>query len=188
MKKVLLLIMAGLLVAGTAITGPVFDEKTGDMVELRGDRKEINQTRATYDLLSHTIDLWHDANLKGTGARIEQYEKEIVSIAKNDIRTSEILVAQYRHEVVRSRAEASRPNTSRVGRVDDRTDLRDDRQDAKQARTIVQVKQRLIASFVKSTQFSNKYRLINDYLAVLKGELKAHQVELAEDVREFKEH
>ena len=188
MKKVLLLIVVGALAAGTAMAGPVFHEKAGDITEIKRDKKEISQTKATYDLLSHTVDLWHDANLKGNGARIAQYEKEIVDIAKNDIRTSAALVAQYRSEVSRSKVEANRPHTTRIGKADDRKDLRDDRHDVRQAHTMAQVKQRLIGSFEKSDQFSNKYRLINDYLTVLKRELKSHQVELAEDVRELREH
>jgi len=188
MKKILLLIMVGALAAGTVMAGPVFHENAGDRAEIKKDKKEINQTRATYDLLSHTVDLWHDANLKGIGAKIVQYDNEIVDIAKNDIRTSEAHIAQCRSEVSRSKVESDRPHITRIGKADDQRDLRDDRYDLKQARTITQIKQRLIDSYDKSDQFSNKYRLINDYLAVLKRKLKSHQVELAEDVRELREH
>ena len=188
MKKVLLIIVVGAFAVSTAMAGPGIYEKAGDRAEIKKDKKEINQTMATYDLLSHTVDLWHDANLKGIGARIAKYDKEIVDIAKNDIRTSEAHLAQYRSEVGRSKAEANRPHVTRFGKADDRADLRDDRHDLEQARTITQIKRRLIDSYDKSDQFSNKYRLINDYLAVLKRELKSHQVELAEDVRELREH
>ncbi len=181
MKKVLLIIVVGAFAASTALAGPTLHEKTYDRTEIKKDKKEINQTRATYDLLSHTVDLWHDANLKGIGARIAKYDKEIVDIADNDIRTSEAHLAQYRSEVGRSKAEANQPHVARIAKADDRWDL-------KQVRTMTQIKRRLIDSYDKSDQFSNKYRLINDYLAVLKRELKSHQVELADDVRELREH
>ena len=55
------------------------------------------------------------------------------------------------------------------------------------AEGLLRTKLRLKASFVHSTTFSAKYRLLGDYVEVLRNQLGIVRVELAEDLEELKE-
>ena len=148
MKKTMLSIIAGTLLVAAVAAEPMPDEKVWEAAEINMDNKEISRTRATYNLLSHAVDLWHDANLKGEEARVRQREREIVDIVENDIRMTRALVGQYHNEVDRSKAESRLPHVTRTGKADDRRDLSDDRRDLRKARTMLLVKKRLISSNV----------------------------------------
>jgi len=78
-------------------------------------------------------------------------------------------------------------HNTRVARCDDRADLREDVSDLNQAKQLLSVKERLASTLKQSTAFSNKYRLLGDYLEVLRRELGITRVELAEDVKELHE-
>jgi len=89
--------------------------------------------------------------------------------------------------VERSEREMERPHATVVGTVDDRRDWRDDRADLKKMEGLLKAKERLYTSLRKSQSFSGKYRLLGDYLELLKREVRAEKIEVAEDVRELKE-
>ncbi|MEA3297551.1 MAG: hypothetical protein U9R56_06775 [candidate division Zixibacteria bacterium] len=65
--------------------------------------------------------------------------------------------------------------------------MKDKHDDFNRARKTLKIKQRLMASFVKSSAFSSKYRLRCDYMEIVRREFGMMRVELAEDIEEFRE-
>lgn len=180
-------VLAGLLVAGGVNASDKNVEEQQDKKEIRQDKRELVSTRATVKELSHAINLWHDANLKGDRGKIRKYEDKLYSIMRDDIGSTATVVKRYETETSQSAHEFERGERNWSERTDDHGDLRDDRRDLQKARGILMTKQRLASSFVKSPAFSSKYRLLGDYVDILRQEQAMTRIELAEDVSEFRE-
>jgi len=174
------------LTAGVAVAGNYF-EKRQDRKEIRQDKKELGATSATYTKLSSNIDRWVEANLKGNDKKAQNYEEVILELIGADITSTRRMIEQHKAEVLRSTREYNSLHNTRVARCDDRADLREDVSDLNQAKQLLSVKERLASTLKQSTAFSNKYRLLGDYLEVLRRELGITRVELAEDVKELHE-
>jgi hypothetical protein len=162
-------------------------EKKQDRREIRQDKKELRATSATLNRLSGTIDLWVEANLTGHNKKARGYEESILEQIQADIAFSRQQLERYEAEVHSFAKEYNRPHQSRVARHDDRADLRDDLKGLHLARQLLKEKERLASSLRKVTAFSNKYRLLGDYMDVMRRELGITKVELVEDAKEFRE-
>jgi len=180
-------VLTGLLVAGGVNAGDKNVDERQDQKEIRQDKKALVSTRVTVKELSHAINLWHDANLKGDRAKIRKYEDKLYNIMRDDMASTATVVKRYETEASQSAREFKRGDRNWSERTDDHGDLRVDRQDLQKTRGILMTKQRLAASFVKSPAFSSKYRLLGDYVDILRQEQGMTRVELAEDVSEFRE-
>lgn len=170
--------------ATVTLAGGNYWEKRGDKQEIQQEKKELGTTSTTVKRLTHNIDLWVDANLKGHGKKADKYEQTIFELIEGDIASSRRLAERYEAEVRSSTTEYNRSHTSRAERRDDRADLRDDVKDLHRAWQFLKVKERLASSLHRTTAFSNKYRLFGDYAEVLRCELGMARVELAEDINE----
>lgn len=173
----MLLLAAGSLSARNSEIGQ-------DRKEIRQDRIELAQTQSAFKKLNRAVDFWHDAWLKGDGKKIEQYEQGFCHIIRDDIEASRRLISRHEDELRRSAAEFGQRHDSKAARKDDRADMRDDIADLKRARGLVKVKERLYRTLVRSSAFSNQYRLLGDYLDLLARELGMGRLELAEDIEE----
>ena len=168
------------LAVAAAIAGPLAD-KGADKPEIKADQQFIKQTQKSLDELNRAIDLWHDANLKGSEKKITLAHEKIQEILRADITASWDRIGDSELEVFESAEELKAISETRAARPDDRVDIRDDIKDLKQAKIIVKTKEQLYASIEKSTAFSNKYRLLGDYTDLLKHQLGISRIELAED-------
>ena len=190
-RLVAAVMMAIIMVASLgmqAFAGKSKFEAKNSRFEIKLSKQELKQTTKTAKKLAHGIDLWHDANLKSDDALIGKYEDNIQAIINSDIQHSHKLVNRFEAEVNRSAGEYKKNDGSRASRVDDGRDFRDDVRDLKKARELAKVKEKLYYAIKHSESFSNKYRLLNDYIDLLSRELGINRVELAEDVGEWKEH
>ncbi len=162
-------------------------EKKQDKRDIRQDKKELRATSAALARLSGTVDRWVEANLTGHNKKARGYEESILEQIQADIVSSKQQLERYEAEVSSSAKEYNRPHQSRVVRHDDRADLHDDAKDLHLARQLLKEKERLALSLRKVTAFSNKYRLLGDYMDVMQRELGIIKVELVEDAKEFRE-
>lgn len=179
-----LFIVAVALVAGAA-AGDDYFEKKRDRTEISQDKRELTATDAAFARLSGTIDRWVQANLDGDDKKVRRYEEAIFHQVEADVLSSRRVVERYEAEVRGSAREYDRPHDSRVVRRDDRADLRDDIGDLRRARQLLKAKERLVSSLRRTIAFSNKYRLLGDYVEILRRELGMTRLELAEDVNEL---
>jgi len=172
--------------SGAAAAGNDLERKQ-DKREIRQDKKGLGATSATLDRLSGTIDRWVEANLTGHNKKARSYEESILEQIQVDIVSSRQQLERYEAEVHSSAREYNRPHQSKMARHDDRVDLRDDLKDLHLTKRLLKEKERLASSFRKVTAFSNKYRLLGDYMEVMRRELGMAKVELVEDANELRE-
>ncbi len=157
--------------------------------EFRFDVRETERTALVLKNLSHEIDLWHDASLKRNGKRMRGHEKRIFGIIQEDIQARDKVIHRYENEAGHSIKEvvtepgpvASAPAIEKRAAVDDIKDLR-------KAKELVKAKELLFDSIKRTETFSNRYRLLGDYLEIVNRESRLNTVELAEDSRELRKN
>ncbi|HOP06256.1 MAG TPA: hypothetical protein PLF13_03090 [candidate division Zixibacteria bacterium] len=181
----ILVVLLGLSV--TALAGSKAAEKKQDRQELKKDGKILDQNQRTLQALEHAIDLWHDANLKNEEKLARQYMTQIQVIIEADLAYSQKQLEQAQQEKTASNQEQSDPQESRYTRVDDHRDAVDDRADLHRIRDLYQAKKRLFSSINRGTSFSNRFRLLGDYVSVVKRQVNENKIELAEDISELHE-
>jgi len=123
--------------------------------------------------LSHHVDLWHDAILKGSKEKTEHYEQEIRSILRSDIMQTEKAVRYYAKKTALAAPEQEPGNVTEESRE------KAHRQAFKQSIALLNTKTLLSRSFARSDAFSNKYRLVNDYIELLRKQLDMPKLKLA---------
>lgn len=183
----LIFIIIILAFASGAATAGNYLEKKQDKREIRQDKKELGTTSATLDRLSGTIDRWVEANLIGHNKKAHSYEESILEQIQADIASSHGQLERYEAEVRSSAREYKSLHQSQAARHDDRADLRDDVKDLHLAGRLLKEKERLASSLRKVVAFSNKYRLLGDYMEVMQRELDITKIELVEDANELRE-
>ncbi len=137
----------------TAPIGATAGESIGDLIQL--------------------INLWHDANLKADSDQIVKWERRIIEFFRRDIEQT-----RWRYEVCRKRTEGFTSRAKGVPLTAEQLEVLDDLADVDQW---LKVKKRLLKGFENSQAFSNRYRLVGDYLQVLRMEHDQTQVKMAEN-------
>jgi len=181
-----LFVVASVFVAGV-VAGGNLSEKRQDKREIRQNKTELGATSTALARLSGTVDSWVKANLRGDDEKAQYYEESISRQVQADIASSRQLVNRYEAEVRRSNKEYHRPYRFRVARHDDRVDFHDDVKDLDHAKQLLAVKERLVSAFNRTAVFSNRYRLVGDYMETMRRELNLTRAELAEDMNELHE-
>jgi hypothetical protein len=140
----------------------------------------INETLTQ---LKHHIDLWHDANLKGDQEKISLYESVINDIIGDDIAQSKKTVRNLAQiAVLESMSEPTDGDRAELAKNPVRSNEK-----FKNMVTNLNSKKKLAEGIRKSKAFSNKYRLLGDYVYLLQHELKIVKIELANEESEEKE-
>lgn len=155
---VLILLLLGLSAAsGVTSDTPAADSTPQPVVVLHqpADSEPAAQ-------LARLIDLWHDAYLKADSERIRKWQGDLIAFMYADIERT-----RWRYDACRKRAEAAGLDRADGALSPLEQDLVDQLTDADQW---LKVKKRLRHGFENSTAFSNRYRLLGDYLQVLRLE------------------
>jgi hypothetical protein len=154
--------------------------------EFRFDVREAERTATVEKNLSHEIDLWHDSALKRNGKRMRSHEKRIFDIIQDDLQARDRLIYRYENEAARSAKDVMQESGPTVvaPAVEKRRAVNDIK-DLRQARQLLKAKELLFDSIKRTDTFSNRYRLLGDYLEIVKRESRLNMVELAEDGREL---
>lgn len=185
--KQCLAIAAGFLLLATTLLAGSRPEKAADRREIRQDKNELYQTGVAMERLTTTMDNWVDANLQGKDKDVDRLEKVILQQIETDIAASRQQIERAETEVISSRREYHPRYQSAASRHDNRLDLKDDVRDLTVTRKLLKAKQQIAASLQKTAAFSNKYRLLGDYIDLLRRELGMTRLELAEDIKERRE-
>lgn len=171
----------------------VADEPPGQMPqaekEIYFDQSQVEQTERTLEALSHAIDLWHDACLKGDTKLMAKYNEQLDKLIDTDIDHARSVVTRQQRQVAQTAMTIERRSGKRrwEEKINDRADLRQEKQDYHQAQNWLAVKKRLAASIAKTGAFSNRLRLFNTYTEALKRQLDSESFELAKDMRELEQ-
>jgi len=136
----------------------------------------VYQVQETLEHLSLHIDLWHDAILKGDDEKVSIFESVIDDIISEDIVDSKKAIRDFAQQAVLENMDSQ--NGENKSTID-----YDQIKSSEMFKKIVEsmsTKKRLAESISRTEAFSNKYRLLNDYMYVLREEIRFTKVEVAE--------
>ncbi len=188
MVRRLILTAAGLVLALSvfALAGDSGVESVVAKKEFRFDVREAERTAMVEKNLSHEIDLWHDSALKRNGKRMRSHEKRIFDMIQEDLQARDRLIYRYENEATRSVKDVvQEPGPAVVAPAVEKRQAVNDIKDLRKARQLLKAKELLFDSIKRTDTFSNRYRLLGDYLEIVKRESRLNTVELAEDGHEL---
>ncbi len=171
MKKFILFTVLSLLFVFTAVVS------AGSKKNIKQNKKQVNSTIAAFNNLSLAIDYWHDATLKADKKAVAEHLQMIYAIISEDIKAHYQSVSYAKLEASYSQDNSKNNNNIKV----DKYNLQDEESNLKSKKLI-------FASLKKSKSFGYSYRLLADYQQLLKNEINANKIEIAEDVSQQKEN
>jgi len=186
MKKLCCLLIVGILMS-VMVSSVAAGEKAKDLKQVYNDKDQVQYRERLVRNMSANIKMWHKAVLENHRSEAQERLHLIMDLIETDINRTAALVSMYRQESEESRKEFAENKTPSEEKADDRRDAYDDRIDLKDANLMLKVKRRVFTSIRKSPVFSNRYRLFNDYVDLIRHEQGKLTQKLAEDVGEYKE-
>ncbi len=169
MKRFILLTIFSLLFVFTAVVS------AGSKKNIKQNKKQINSTIVAFNNLSLAIDYWHDATLKANKKAVAQHLQTIHAIILDDIKDSYQSISYAKLEASYSQ---DKSNSS----------IKNDAFDLQSEESILKTKKLIFSSLKKSKSFGYSYRLLADYQQLLKNEIDANKIEIAEDISGQKEN
>jgi hypothetical protein len=172
----LLLLSGGSLVAGEPTPDKVVGEAVQEVQAQTAKEAAAHQAAVTrHERFSHAIDLWHDSHLKGDKEQIRRHTTQLFLLMDNDIEASRLALAGTAVKVSKSSygPQQDRETTYRGVYSRPRTEF-----EKKQSEILA--KRRLAESARRSEAFSNRFRLFNDYLELMKRATEPTKVQMAE--------
>ncbi len=131
------------------------------------------------DRLAYTMDLWCDATLKGDKKAEQRYEQEIFAFLERDIAADEQLVDACTRQAVEELYGPLVRDSSNLVVVDSGYRPVVSPLLFAQARDLFERKKAVFDALKESDAFSNKYRLLGDYIQLLRRELGLPKLKLA---------
>jgi len=177
MKKCNLFTILSVLVICTTIVSAGSKQDKNDK---QNSRQQANYTIVAYNNLSLAIDFWHDANLKGNKKAIAEHKQMIFEIINENIKDSYQSISYAKLDASYTQKEF-KESENKLAKTDDKYDFKNDKRDLQNEESMLRAKQLLFESLQKSKTFSYSYRLLADYQQLLKKELDANKIEMAED-------
>ena len=132
-----------------------------------------------YELLSHSVDLWHDAMLKGDERKTKECRQAIQKFLEEDIESNRSLVKMLTQQVVVNSAVESNQGKNLVEQKPKTKLSKADRELIGRLGNLIKTKELLIEAMRRTEAFSNQYRLLGDYLDLLRKELDMPRLQYA---------
>ena len=126
---------------------------------------QINNAIVAFNNLSLAIDFWHDATLKGNKKAIAEHKRMIDEIITENIKENHQFISYAKLDASYTKENNSTPEAQK--------------ESLKKDESVFRAKKLLFDSLKKSQSFAYSYRLLADYLQILKGEIDAHKIEVA---------
>ena len=146
---------------------------------------DLAKPTSTPDLLEFTMNRWHEAVLNGNTRQARSYENELIQLVTDNVQSDRRLLQKISRFGLAGvdRSDEDSPN---MLEDDQRTTLtRKDKAAIRQLVSVISTKQMLLNSIKRSRSFSNKYRLLGDYINLLRKELNMPRLKFAaEDEQE----
>jgi len=166
-----LTIAAILALAGFAFAGEKGVRDSRQTVNIPEPLQEYYYAGLEPEKLAYCIDLWYDAALKGDKTKAAQFEQMINDILRTDLDSTRQALSLFGRQLDESqKAELARDSSSALNNKFSPEIL--------EAQELYGVewksyksKERLVESIAGSGSFSNKYRLMSDYIEVLRRDV-----------------
>lgn len=169
MKKFILFTILSLFFVFTAVVS------AGSKKNIKQNKKQVNSTIAAFNNLSLAIDYWHDATLKADKKAVAEHLQMIHAIISEDIKANYQSVSYAK--LVASYTQDTSKNS-----------IKNNTYNLQNEESVLKTKKLIFSSLKKSKSFGYSYRLLADYQQLLKNEIDANKIEIAEDVSEQKEN
>jgi len=172
MKKLLLTLFAVVLCCGAPLTAT---EPAGAGDTSTDEPWEEYPLDAVLTELEVDYTLWLEAQLVGDRAEKERLEKDLVGLLNYDIYVNQELVRDLAKQV----ALASLQKEDASGKPLSAAEQSEQKVLFEREIARLSVKEAIFRSFSRSQAFSNKYRLLGDYIDLLRKELGMPKLKLA---------
>ena len=166
------LTMAAILaLAGLAFAGDKGNGESKSAVNIPGPLQEYYYTGLEPERLAYCIDLWYDAALKGDNSKAAKYEKLIHDILRSDLDSTRQALSLFGRQLDESqRAEFTQDSDIPLNykfspEILEAQELYDQEWESYKA------KEKLVGTIRNSGSYSNKYRLMSDYIEVLRRDI-----------------
>lgn len=172
-RIVVALLMLAALLAGTpcSVAGPV---KSKDSVLVVPETlREYYENRPGPQKLEYALDLWHDATLKGDAELAEECQARVDYVVATDLTANEEFLS------VCARQALLAVESDTHGHADSSAALRAGQETFGELYDLYRAKRAVYDSFRKSEAFSNKARLLGDYIQLLRRELSLPRLKYA---------
>jgi hypothetical protein len=129
------------------------------------------------DSLDRAVDRWYEATLAGDNGKTREYEQRLVHLLAADIdRTQDQVNTLTAHL-------ADNSSDSLIGPLPPGYSANPIRDSLSILKDQVRLKRMLLGAITQSDAFSNKYRLLGDYVDLLRREVGLPKLKLAADKR-----
>jgi hypothetical protein len=170
--RLLLIFLGVLLIAGALLAAdpkPLTSESTA--TNIPDNLKDYYYTGLAPEKLSYAIDLWYDAVLKGDDRRTDRFEYVMLEMVHQDLDSTRLALAQFSQYYERTKAEAvlldsTAPHGAYLPVLE-----KLDQDVYSEVWQIYRTKEKLYEAIQHSPFPSNKYRLITDYIDVLRRQI-----------------
>ena len=143
-----------------------------------------HQPEETLEQMSLYYELWVDVNLKGNEEKSAEYEAALIELVGRDVSATELKVRELAERAALSGQETAEPSRKGSGqRVTHSEPAGEERAAFKQSRSQLSIKETIYHSLGRTDAFSNKYRLLGDYIDLLRRELEMPRLKLANVVK-----
>jgi len=166
-----LTMVAILALAGFAFAGGKGNGDSKSAVNIPEPLQEYYYTGLEPERLAYCIDLWYDAALKGDNSKAAKYEKMIHDILRTDLDSTRQALSLFGRQLDESqKAEIVQDSVVPLNykfspEILEAQELYDQEWESYKA------KERLVVTIQSSGSFSNKYRLMSDYIEVLRRDI-----------------
>jgi len=169
LRLVILFLSISLILLSTGFADDKADKEIwNNIIESQQSNGDVKQTEVSLVKLSHYVDLWHKANLKGSKKKVFHLQQDIISILQHDIRTSQNFINHKEKQHLKIKTNKNKTHIKVKNKL-------------WKFNSILSAKKRLLGSFTRTSSFSNKLRLLGDYQELMRRELDLSVVRLAED-------
>ena len=176
-SRILSLVTGLLLVLALSVAAEDKGEQSQSIPE---PLKEYYYSGLAPNRLAYAVDVWYDAVLKGDQERIALSEQSMLALLQQDLDSTTYVVEQFRQLLWQAQVAS-------VSLPDSEESLSDDypvldhlnREHFSYAVDLCKTKERLVTAIRRSSAISNKYRLISDYIEVLRRQVGLPKLKLA---------
>jgi len=179
--KSLTLLIAGLMImAVPVLAGDNNDQDFDTQANMsNGEQEMMLELTAACQVLDHSINLWHDATLKGNRKQASQFAIDIDGILAEDIEADKLRLKMLVRQVEMIYASAYHEGQNMLEAENKHPEIGEYRDAMNRLVGVIRVKEALLGSIVGTDAFSNRYRLLGDYVNLLRQELEMPKAKMA---------
>jgi hypothetical protein len=181
----IVLILLGMLLSFSALYAsdpkPLASESTS--ANIPDNLKDYYYTGLAPEKLSYSIDLWYDAVLKGDDRRADRYEYAMVDMVRKDIDSTLLALTQFGEYYKRTQSEAVKLDSTAPHGAYLPVLEKLDQDVYSEVWQIYKTKEQLYQAIQRSPFPSNRYRLMTDYIDVLRRQIGLPKLKIVYDAK-----